>query len=129
MREVDVNAKVLAQVDWLEPSSYSFKAGEPSADVFDLHAERKTYTRCAERVVDVEARRHVQRDLGLPQWRLHAESRPRPGDRKVERMQVRRGGQAVSPPAGGPTCPARLLAGGVAGVGRRLLDALVRRAG
>src|SRR5438132_962931 len=51
VREVNVNAKVLAEVDWLEPSSYSFKSSEPAADVLDLHAEREAHPRGAERVV------------------------------------------------------------------------------
>ena len=128
MREVDVNAKVLAEVDWLEPSSYSFKSSEPAADVLDLHAERQAHPRGAERVVDVESRRNIQRDFRLPHGSFHSESRPRTGDGDVERMKVRRSCHSVCPPAGDRTPRESLIAGVVAVEDRRLLDAFVRRA-
>src|SRR5947207_14327049 len=95
MREVDVDAKVLAEIDGLEPAAHAFKSRQPAADVFDLHAQRKAHACRAERVVDVETGRNVQGDLPPPHGSLHAESRPRPRAGKSVPRQVRRGVYAL----------------------------------
>ena len=74
VREVDVDAKVLAEIDGFEPAAHALESGESTADVLDLHTQGKADPGGAERVVDVESRRDVQRDIGFPHRRLHAES-------------------------------------------------------
>ena len=74
MREVDVDAKVLAQVDGLEPPPHALEAREAPADVLHLDAERQADARGAQRVVDVEFGGNVERHLGVAHRCLHAES-------------------------------------------------------
>src|SRR5713226_1101181 len=95
--EVDENAEVLAEVDALQPSAHSIEAGQSRTDLLDGHAHREADTRCAERVVNVEARRDGKRHLGLAEWRLEPEARARRRHREVEWVQVGGGGHAVGP--------------------------------
>src|SRR5258708_33907883 len=97
MGEVDVDAKVLADLNRVEPSAAPFKAGEPRADGIQGHAQGQAHTGCAEGVVDVETGGHVKRDLCLTERGLHPEPRTRAGDAEVERMQVRGRRQTVRP--------------------------------
>src|SRR5258708_36003991 len=97
MREVDVDAKVLADVNRLEPAAHSFKAGNPRADGIERHAQRKAHAGRTKGVVDVEAGTHVKRDLPLADPRLRPEPRTRAGHARGGRSQVRDRRLTVAP--------------------------------
>src|ERR1700680_2346450 len=97
MREVDVDAKVLGEIDRLEPAPHAFKTRKSSADGIQRHAQREADGGCAERVVDIEAGGHVQSDLRFAERGFHAKARTRTGDAQVEWMQIRRRCQTVGP--------------------------------
>src|SRR6266851_6236520 len=129
MREVDENAEVLPEVDALQPSSHSIEAGQSRTDLLDGHAHREADTCCAERVVNVEARRDGERYLGLAEWCLQPETRARRRHREVEWVQVGGGGNAVGPASRDRAARQPLVTGVVAVEHGGLLDPLVSAAG
>src|SRR5205814_314194 len=58
--EVDEDAKRLAEVHPLEPSAHPFERREAGADRLERHAEGEAHRGRAHRVVNIEARRHVE---------------------------------------------------------------------
>src|ERR1700682_2658946 len=98
MREIDVDAKVLAHVDRFEAAAHAFEAGKARAHRFQGYAHREAYAGRAERVVDVEAGGHVERHISFSERGLHAEARTRASDVELEWMEVGRRGQSIGTP-------------------------------